>query len=192
MIAVHSIYQLRAGQTFPLHDEESELLLKAQANNAHAFTELCRLHCGMIYATSIRMLANEDEAKDAVQETIIRAWEKLHTFRGECPFSAWLHRIAVNITLDYLRSRHRLTGTVEFSHEVDHYDVMHHTSSPELSIDLEEAISLLPTQARTVLVLHDIEGYKHNEISEMLGIAIGTSKAHLHQARTTLRKILES
>jgi RNA polymerase sigma-70 factor (ECF subfamily) len=114
----------------------------------------------------------------------------LASYRGESPLSAWIHRIAVNVSLDYLRSRKRLNKWMEFTDDPGSFENVDPTSSPETHLDLEQAIGMLPPQARTVLVLHDIEGYSHDEISEMLGIAAGTSKAHLHSARRLLKEVL--
>ncbi|TAK54361.1 MAG: RNA polymerase sigma factor [Bacteroidetes bacterium] len=193
MIPLEYTYEPRAGQNYlAALEEEPELLRRALAQDANAFTTLCHLHLGTIYATCMRILANKDKANDVTQEVVISAWEKLRTFRGECPFSAWLHRIAVNAALDHVKTNRRLASNIEFTGDVERYETGTHAASPDIAIDLEEAIASLPDQARTVLVLHDIEGYRHDEIAQILDIAVGTSKAHLHQARLVLKEILQS
>jgi RNA polymerase sigma-70 factor (ECF subfamily) len=114
-------------------------------------------------------------------------WLKLGDFRGESPFSAWIHRIAINTVLDRLRSEKRRNARVEFSNDADAGE----DDAPQKYIDLEDAIASLPPQSRAVLILHDIEGYRHEEIGTMIGIAAGTSKAHLHRARTLLKERLQ-
>ncbi len=191
MITHQTINEQDVRRTSITIQEESDVLLRAQAQDVQAFTILYRLHLSSVYATCLRMLANEEEAKEVTQEAIIRAWEKIRSFRGECPFSAWIHRIAVNTTLDHLRAQQRHSSHLIMSDDPGRYETEHDTTSPEQRIDLEEAISLLPAQARTVLVMHDIEGYRHEEIAELLGIAAGTSKAHLHHARLLLKEMIQ-
>ena len=114
----------------------------------------------------------------------------LGSYRGESPLSAWIHRIAVNAALDYLRARNRLTKRVEFTDNLEAFEKPDLSSPRETKMDMEQALAALPPQARAVIVLHDIEGYSHNEISGMLGIAAGTSKARLHAARRLLKEEL--
>jgi RNA polymerase sigma-70 factor (ECF subfamily) len=138
----------------------------------------------------LRFSANQDTADDLTQKVFIKAWEKLSTFRNESRFSTWLHRIAVNIFLMHKRTEKRFLRKSSHS---EHFWVNQNgkiESNVEMNIDLENAIASLPKQARMVLVLHDIEGYKHKEISDMLKIEIGTSKANLHRARKLLREKL--
>jgi len=168
-----------------------DLIRKAKAGDAVAFGQLYRKHAAHIYATCLRMLANRSRAEEMAQEAIVKAWQMLSTFRSECPFSAWLHRIAVNTVLDHLRREKRLQARVEFTAEVVDGDDHEPRVSLEDTLDLEAAIASLPDHARTILVLHDIEGYKHEEIAEMMGIATGTSKAQLHRARILLKERVE-
>jgi RNA polymerase sigma factor (sigma-70 family) len=171
----------------PAESEAVDAVLAA-AGDAHAFERLYRRHLARISSLARRMIG-PDDADDATQAVFIRAWEKLGTFRGESAFGTWLHRLAVNVmlarrtTLGVERGRFQDSeGTVEA--------LTSRPSRPELSIDFEEAIGRLPNGAREVFVLHDIEGYKHEEIAGMLGIVAGTSKAQLHRARMTLRGYL--
>lgn len=137
-------------------------------------------------------------AADLVQDTFVRAWEGLGTFRGDCSFATWLHRIAVNVMLMSDRSRRRRSLRVAIEADLASpddggamIDGAASTTDVALSVDLEQAIARLPAGARAVFVLHDIGGYAHAEIGEQLGIAEGTSKAHLFRARRLLRGMLE-
>ena len=174
--------------------DERQLVTRAAEGDQAAFGRLYREHAGHIYAVCLRMLADGERAKEVAQETIIRIWNRLSTFRGESPFSAWIHRIAVNTVLDHLRSDKRRGEHVEFTDDLDRYDRpggADADSPAGLSMDLEQAIASLPARARIILVLHDIEGYRHEEIAEMLSIVPGTSKAHLHRARNLLKERVE-
>ena len=163
------------------------LISLAKTGDNAAFLQLCRENSGRVYAVCLRMLANIELAKELTQETIVRAWQMLHSFRGESPFGAWLHRIAINAVLDHIRSEKRRSARVQFTDDIERFENDAEQLSPEILIDLESAVASLPLQARTVIVLHDIEGYSHDEIGTMLGIASGTSKATLHRARTLLK-----
>ena len=169
-----------------------DLVRKAIAGDTHAFAQLYHEHAGHLYSTCLRMLANESRAQEIVQESIVKAWHMLSTFRGECPFSAWIHRIAVNTVLDHLRREKRLALRLEFTEDSPEAEADSASPPIEEMVDLEAAIASLPTQARTVLILHDIEGYRHEEIAALMGIAAGTSKAQLHRARILLKERLAS
>jgi RNA polymerase sigma factor (sigma-70 family) len=171
----------------PAESEAVDAMLAA-AGDALAFERLYRRHLGRISSMARRMIG-PDDADDATQAVFIRAWEKLKTFRGESAFGTWLHRLAINVmlarrtTIGIERGRFQDSeGTVE--------SLTSRSKQPELSIDFEEAIERLPSGAREVFVLHDVEGYKHEEIAELLGIVAGTSKAQLHRARMALRGYL--
>ncbi|MBI1803864.1 MAG: sigma-70 family RNA polymerase sigma factor [Ignavibacteriae bacterium] len=168
-----------------------DVIQRARSGDTSAFVRLYREHAGHLYATCLRMLANAVQAQELAQMSIVKAWQMLASFRGESPFSAWLHRIAVNTVLDHLRAEKRLVERVEFTDAMEDYDVDEGSVPIEEMLDLEAAIASLPVRARTVLVLHDIEGYRHEEIAAMAGIAVGTSKAQLHRARTLLKERLE-
>ena len=168
-----------------------DLVRCAQAGDRRAFIRLYRENAGHVYAVCLRMVVDKASAKDVTQDTVVRAWQMLVTYRGDSPFSAWIHRIAVNASLDHLRSRRRLSARVEFSSDLEIYEAEDRSKPTEVSFDLDEAIALLPTNARAVLVLHDIEGYTHEEIGSMMSIASGTSKAQLHRARQLLKEGLK-
>ncbi|MBX7042061.1 MAG: sigma-70 family RNA polymerase sigma factor [Ignavibacteria bacterium] len=169
-------------------DEDSKLIEESAGGSREAFRELFGKYVSRIHALCLRISADKDLAEDLTQEVFISAWEKLYSFRHECRFSTWLHRIAVNKYLMHLRSSGSGTSPDIMLNESN--TPVERSNTADQRIDLENSISKLPQQARTVLVLHDIEGYKHHEISEMMGIETGTSKAHLHRARKLLREEL--
>ena len=161
----------------------------AQSGDQQAFERLYRAHVGRVYGLALRM-AGAGPAEELTQDVFVRAWEKLSSFRGEAAFATWLHRLAVNLLLSERsrRGRERLR-LGEDETVMDRQRARRET--PEVAMDLDTAIGRLPDGARQIFVLHDVEGYKHEEIGEMLGIAVGTSKAQLHRARMLLRGHLE-
>lgn len=171
---------------------ERELVARAQGGDVAAFETLYRTHNARIYALCLRMVANPTRAEDLTQEAFVRAWKKLGTFRGKSAFSTWLHRLAVNLVLGEIRARSRRQDEGVATDELWVVPDPRPARQLETGIDLERSIALLPTQARMVFVLHDVEGFRHAEISERMGIAVGTSKAHLHRARQILREALAS
>ena len=172
---------------------EADWVDKARNGDRHAFEKLYRSHCGRIYALCWRMCGGDASlAEDMVQEAFVRAWNKLDLFRGESKFGTWLHRLAVNVVLSDRRIRvKRVRREQELGEDVERTLVGDRDVFAGLRKDLEAAISGLPERARTVLVLYDIEGYQHQEIAEMTGMAVGSSKAQLHRARKLVREILE-
>ncbi|MDP6778771.1 MAG: sigma-70 family RNA polymerase sigma factor [Candidatus Latescibacteria bacterium] len=175
----------------PGRADSDRLIRRAQDGDQTAFETLYRENAGRIYALSLRLVSDPRRAEELTQGAFVRAWEKLGSFRGESTFVVWLHRLTVNLMLEERRSEGRRTARVLVT---DDEDLLHGSASagsPEARIDLERAIASLPSGARTAFVLHDVEGYRHEEIAEMTGLAIGTSKAQLHRARRLLRKALE-
>lgn len=166
---------------------------KAQAGDRLAFEKLYRGHCDRIFGLCWRMCGGDKAlAEDMVQEAFVRAWNKLHLFKGESKFGTWLHRLAVNVVLSDRRIRvKRVQREQEFSDDIERVQVGDRDVFAGLRKDLEAAISGLPERARTVLVLYDIEGYKHDEIAKMTGMAVGSSKAQLHRARKLVREVLK-
>jgi RNA polymerase sigma-70 factor (ECF subfamily) len=160
----------------------------ARAGDVAAFEELYRATVGRVHCLCLRMCRDPQLAEELTQESYIRAWQKLATFRGDSQFSTWLHRIAVNVVLGHFRSSGRRLDAVS-GDEVEPVEQVV-PAAPGLALDLERAIAALPTGARTVFVLHDVEGYTHDEIARMAGVAVGTSKAQLSRARALLRKAL--
>ena len=161
----------------------------AASGDAHAFERLYRTHAARVHSLVRRMLG-EDEADEVTQDVFVRVWQKLGTFRGESAFGTWLHRLAVNVAL----ARRADLGTRRRRFHEDDAPlelVSARGASPEATMDFEQALARLPEGARQVFVLHDVEGYRHEEIAEMLGLATGTSKSQLHRARMALRTHLD-
>jgi RNA polymerase sigma-70 factor (ECF subfamily) len=161
----------------------------AASGDGHAFERLYRGHIGRVHSLARRMLG-DDEADEAAQDVFVRAWEKLGTFRGEAAFGTWLHRLAINLILGW-RERRGIRQQRYLDGEGVLETVAGRRTAPESSMDLERAIARLPDGARQIFVLHDVEGYRHEEIAELLGLATGTSKSQLHRARMALRQHLD-
>jgi RNA polymerase sigma factor (sigma-70 family) len=170
--------------------DDLSIARRAVTGDSEAFLSLYQQNLPRIYAVCLRIVANREYAEEVTQQALIRTWETLDSYRGESPLSAWIHRIAANAALDYLRARNRLIKRVEFTDNLEALEKPDLSSPRENHMDMEQALAALPPQARAVIVLHDIEGYSHSEISGMLGIAAGTSKAHLHAARRLLKEEL--
>ncbi len=168
---------------------EERLVRSAVRGDVAAFEALYRRHVGRVFALCLRMTADRHAAEDLTQEAFVRAWERLGSFRGDAALSTWLHRLTVNVVLGHLRRRGRRPESPAESAAGS--PEVHVPPAPgESAVDLERAIAGLPDRARTVFVLHDVEGYRHEEIASMAGMAVGTSKATLHRARRMLRKAL--
>jgi RNA polymerase sigma-70 factor (ECF subfamily) len=165
---------------------EGELIAQAQRGDVAAFERLYRRHVGKIHALCLRLTANEHTAEDVTQDAFVQAWRNLPRFRRASAFGSWLHRIAVNAALTRGRSDARQPLL-----DRDDNPPLARADSPDAGpvamLDLERAIAMLPDGAREVFVLHDIEGYRHAEIAEFMGTAVGTCKAQLHRARQLLR-----
>ncbi len=162
---------------------------RAAGGDRQAFERIYRRHAVRIHNLCRRMVGEAD-ADDVAQEAFVRAWRKLDRFRGESSLGTWLYRLTVNVAL----SRRKVIGLrAQRFHGPDAADLplAARRARPDVAMDLEAAIQKLPSGARQVFVLHDIEGYTHEEIGEMLGITNGTSKSQLHRARMTLRQHLE-
>jgi len=169
--------------------EEVQLLEKARRKDADAERGLYERHVDRVYYLAYRMTGDETMAQDITQDTFIKAFDKLDSFRGDSKFSTWLHRIATTVTLNALRKvkKFRLEGPMELADNVGAGTVH---AEPDLTEKLYRAIDSLPERYRTVVVMHDVEGYKHQEIAGALGIEVGTSKAQLSRARAQLREML--
>jgi RNA polymerase sigma-70 factor, ECF subfamily len=172
--------------------EESALVAAAQRGMLRAFEQLYRRQVGRVYALCLRMTGSPVEAEELTQETFVCAWEKLNAFRGESAFGTWLCRIAINAVLThYRKGRRRALWEIEETNLTE-VRVSTAVADPHLRMDLDAAIGALPPGARMVFVLHDVEGYRHEEIAGQTGMAVGTSKAHLHKARKLLREMMRS
>lgn len=162
----------------------------ARTGDPEAFRLLYEAHVGRIYALCLRLARNPVHAEELVQDTFVRAWEKLPGFRGESAFGTWLFRIAVNIALADRRATGRREARVGLTADPEALPMPARTPDPGARLDMEQAIAGLPAGARAVFLLYDVEGYQHAEIAEMTGIAEGTSKAQLFRARRLLREAL--
>lgn len=173
-----------------------ELAARCQDGETGAFEELYRQHAGRLYNLVLRMTASAQEAEDLLQDVFLQAHRKLGSFRGESSLATWLYRLAMNQCLDYLRTRQ-----VKMRRFIDSLDA-ETTAEPAARqptvplaisrMDLERAIAHLPEGCRAAFLLHDVEGFEHQEIAQILGVAVGTSKSQVHKARTRLREMLTS
>jgi RNA polymerase sigma-70 factor (ECF subfamily) len=171
-------------------DEDAGDIAAAAAGDVRAFEALYRRHAGRVHGVIWRLVGGVDaRAEELVQETFVRAWQRLDGFRHQSRFSTWLHRLAVNTALMDLRAARSRTRGSEEPLAPDALEG--HDENPGLGLDLERAVAALPPRARAVLVLHDVEGWQHQEIAVELAMAVGTSKAQLHRARQLLRRHLE-
>jgi RNA polymerase sigma-70 factor (ECF subfamily) len=169
-----------------------DFIRRAQSGDVDAFEQLYREHAGRIYALCLRLKAGDSsDATELMQDVFVRAWRRLSTFRGDCAFYSWLHRLAVNTMLENARSDNRRTARVLPMDDTSRLAGAARSSGVDLKMDLEDAIASLPKGARLAFVLHDIEGYQHQEIAEQLSVSVGTIKAQLHRARRLLRERLE-
>lgn len=173
-------------------NEEEALVRKAQQGDEGAFERLYRWHVNRVYGLCLRLCCDAVTAQELTQDAFVRAWERLDSFRHESAFSSWLYRLTVNVVLGDRRSQQRRAAKMAEAQSMGGLHSGAEAASHETRLDLEAAIALLPDGARQVFVLHDVEGYKHEEISKLVGIAPGTSKAHLHRARKVLREQLAS
>jgi RNA polymerase sigma-70 factor, ECF subfamily len=179
---------------------EAEAIQKAQAGDPKSFEMLYALHKRRVYSLCLRMLSNVAEAEDLTQEAFLQLYRKIGTFRGDSAFSTWLHRLAVNVVLMHLRKKGLPQISLEEALEPSQddgprKDIGARDLTLSGSIDrvtLERAVENLPPGYKLVFVLHDVEGYEHNEIADMLDCSIGNSKSQLHKARMKLRDLLRS
>jgi len=171
--------------------ELTDLVRRARDGDETAFRDLYREHAGRIYAVCLRLTGDAAAAEERTQDAFVRAWERLGTFRGESAFGTWLHRLAVNVVLMEQRGRRRRERRVAPASDDPVFERAAAVPAGAERLDLERAIALLPAGARAVFVLFDVEGYSHEEIAGMCGIAVGTSKAQLFRARRLLREMLE-
>ena len=174
-------------------EPESDVTLAASGDR-RAFERVYRTHVNRVFSICVRMCGDRARAEELTQDVFVRAWEKLPLFRGESAFSTWLHRMAVNVVLNErkVEGRERSRAAPRKDDDEDESDRFGAgaPSSDAERMDLEAAIAKLPPGARRVFVLHDVEGYRHEEIAEMLGVTSGGTKAQLHRARLLLREAL--
>src|SRR5499425_2143302 len=184
----------------PVAWTEAEAIRRAQAGDSTAFEFLYQLHSRRVYALCLRMVGNPADAEDLMQEAFLQLFRKIGTFRGESAFSTWLHRMTVNVVLMRLRKKSLPTDSLEETLEPDaeNSGPKRDVGAPDLRlsgavdrVNLERSIEKLPPGYRTVFVLHDVQGYEHNEIADIMGCSVGNSKSQLHKARTRLRDLLQ-
>lgn len=166
------------------------LVSRARDGDLEAFEALYRRHVGRTYALALRMTADAREAEKVTQDVWVRVWEKLDTFRDRSAFTTWLHRVARNRILDHLRRRKRRSDRAVPLDDASVLSRSVRAEPVEDRLDLERAVAALPEGARTMFVLHEVEGLKCREVAEVTGTAVGTVKAQLHRARKLLREAL--
>ena len=179
---------------------EADAIRRAQSGDADAFERIYRLHNRRVYALCLRMVGNTAEAEDLTQEAFLQLFRKIGTFRGESAFSTWLHRLAVNVVLMRLRKKTLAETSLDETTEPDEDSSgpRKDIGGPDLRlsgsvdrVNLERAVEQLPPGYRSVFVLHDVQGYEHNEIAVIMNCSIGNSKSQLHKARMRLRELLQ-
>ena len=197
-----SISKKTAAPASPARSEplnEVEAIRRAQNGDAAAFECLYSLHSRRVYALCLRMVGDATKAEDLTQETFLLLFRKISAFRHESAFSTWLHRVTVNLVLMQLRKKPPPTVPIDATPDEDDDTGSKSIDmgAPDLllegsidRINLERCIKRLPVGYRTIFVLHDIQGYEHNEIAEILGRSVGDSKSQLHKARMRLRELL--
>jgi len=178
---------------------ESEAIERAKQGDGDAFQTLYDLHKRRVYSLCLRMTANAAEAEDLTQEAFLQLFRKIGTFRGESAFSTWLHRMAVNVVLMRLRKKNLPIVPLDDPLETEEESSKKEPGAPDLKLagavdrmQIQRAVDDLPPGYRTIFVLHDVEGYEHNEIAELVGCSIGNSKSQLHKARMKLRDLLKT
>ena len=181
-------------------NDKCALALRAPSGDEAAFESVYRAHSGRVFALCLRMSGTRQHATELTQDVFVHLWQKLGQFRGESALSSWIHRLTVNYVLSSVRGDQRRR-----KHEVSELETDEESGEPraesrghsvkpksvEDAIDLENAIAALPAGARKVFVLHDVEGYQHDEIAKMTGTAEGTCRAQLHRARKLLMEALD-
>ena len=173
-------------RTAPQADPGAALRLAA-SGDSRAFRVLYERHVGRVYSLALRLTGESAAAEELTQDVFVRVWEALPSFEGRSAFTTWLHRLTVNTFLTGQRAGRRRERREAGASAPEYAPI----ESPELRMDLEQAIRGLPEACRTVFVLHDVEGWRHGEIADAVGIAEGTSKAHLFRARRLLREALD-
>lgn len=201
-------------QAFPEHTNDSQCeiserdelsepkaIRRAQEGDASAFEHLYHLHSRRVYSICLRMVGNPTEAEDLTQEAFLRVFRKIHTFQGASAFSTWLHRLTVNVVLMRLRKKCLVTAPINETKGEYPQDsgTKREVGGPDMSLagfvdrmNLERAIARLAWTCRTVFILHDVHGFKHREIANMIHCSVGASKGQLHRARTQLRDLLRN
>ncbi|MGB7201688.1 MAG: RNA polymerase sigma factor [Pyrinomonadaceae bacterium] len=175
--------------------KDFDLAQSASKGDMVAFEELYKRHHRRVYSICLRMLQNTSEAEDLTQDVFIQLYRKIGSFRGDSAFTTWLHRMTVNQVLMHFRKR-----TVKFEKTTEEGEtpdqIVSGTANPERmrivdKIAIDNAIAQLPPGYKNVFLLHDVEGFEHEEVARILGCSVGTSKSQLHKARLKLQKLLK-
>ena len=191
MLAISSNPTVFVNHAIPAETADHALVRAAADGDRHAFERLYRRHAARVFAVVLRLQGGDrGRAEDLTQDAFVRVWQKLPEFRFESAFSTWLHRLAVNTALMALRAARGEPGADEDVNDPGFAMADALARAPDLGIDLDALVAKLPPRARAVLVLHDVEGWKHEEISGELGMAVGSSKAQLHRARNLIKQWL--
>ena len=172
-------------------DDDAMLVARARKGDMEAFEQLYQLTVPRVFALCLRMTADEQRARELAHDAFVKAWESLGSYRGDAGFHSWMHRLTVNVVLQELRSTKRREARVRLSGDDDTaIDAPLEDGAIDLvtRIELQQALARLSPEARHVVVLHDIAGYRHDEIAALLGVASGTIRARLHHARKQLRE----
>jgi len=168
-----------------------DLVARCRAGDVEAFETLYREHAARLYTLACRMAGSREDGEDLLQEIFLQAYRKLGSFKGDASIGTWLYRLALNHCLDYVRSRrakmNKLTETLDADTS---FEPTARRDTPIARMDLERAVERLPEGCREAFVLHDVEGFDHKEVGELLGIAEGTSKSQVFKARMKLRALL--
>ena len=161
------------------------LIEASKSGDKQAFQELYRLHVGKVYALCLRLTGQPSMAEEATQEVFIQVWKKLANYRGDSQFSTWLHSVASNVTISYLRTQKSFWQNIFNLEDAGIDNTPAENSCQE--VDLDVYIAKLPERARIVFVLHALEGYRHEEIANLMNIAVGSSKAQFHRAKQLIK-----
>lgn len=175
--------ELAGGPTDPVR--------RAQAGDASAFDTLYEENVGRVYALCLRMSGDGRRAEDLTQDVFVRAWRGIGTFRGASAFSTWLHRVTVNVVLDDRKRRSRRPPQIGAGSDDELASAVTPAADPVERLDLERALASLPERSRMALVLHAVEGYRYEEVAELMEVSVGTVKSHIHRARALLMERLE-
>lgn len=167
-----------------------DLVRRAQAGDVDAFETLYRTHATAVLALCRRMVRDDNEARELLQDAFVRAWEKLTSFKGQSAFATWLHRLAVNVVLERLRTTRRDTNRLVNEDDEAVFGGQSNAADLETRMDLENALAKLPQGSRIVFVMHDMEGYSHDEIAQVTGTAAATSRVQLWRARRALMRLM--
>lgn len=180
-----------SAQLYVLADAEASLIARVRQRQQNAFQQLYELHVGKIYALCLRLTGQHSQAEDVTQEVFIQVWRRIDTFNGESSFATWLHALATNTTLSYLRKQKSWWQRLRESDDYEQLSgQLEASTAPHLN-DLQAAIARLPERARIIFVLHAIEGYRQESIAKVLGITTGTVKAQFHRAKQLLENWID-